>query len=235
MILEEETFSKFGYYPKTLKSKSRKRILVKYDKCDKIREIRMDAYRGLCKSCAQLDIFPSNESIKRMSKSHMGNSISASTRKKIGDSLRKKYIDTPHPSRKKHRSKETCEKISNSSKGRTYSDEMREKYFKCRPRGDEHYNWKGGTSKTFLYSKNGFTSKLKEMVRERDKYICQYCGKMPALDIHHIIPFRINKDNSLLNLITLCRSCHIYIEYLTDRILKENENPMKIFYQKWST
>jgi hypothetical protein len=42
-----------------------------------------------------------------------------------------------------------------------------------------------------------------------DKYICQMCKKIPALDklvVHH--KDRNRKNNSLTNLITLCRSCH---------------------------
>ena len=54
MILEEETYKKFGYYPKNLKLYSNKRILVKCDECREVREIRRQAYHDLCKSCAHL-------------------------------------------------------------------------------------------------------------------------------------------------------------------------------------
>lgn len=53
MILEEETFDKFGYYPSDLKPKSHKRILVACDDCGKIREICKDGYHDFCKPCAQ--------------------------------------------------------------------------------------------------------------------------------------------------------------------------------------
>ena len=57
-----------------------------------------------------------------------------------------------------------------------------------------------------------FWKKRAVEVRARDK-ICQHCGKTPrqngrALDVHHLIPYRISKDNSLGNLVALCRSCH---------------------------
>ena len=52
MILEKETFEKFGYYPKDLLANSHKRIIVKCDNCNKIREITKGAYRALCKPCA---------------------------------------------------------------------------------------------------------------------------------------------------------------------------------------
>lgn len=44
---------------------------------------------------------------------------------------------------------------------------------------------------------------------KRDKHSCQLCMKMPKkVHVHHIIPYRKSKDNSLTNLITLCPSCH---------------------------
>ena len=53
MILEEETFEKFGYYPSKLKSRSVKKILVKCDECGKVRISSKDAYRALCRSCGR--------------------------------------------------------------------------------------------------------------------------------------------------------------------------------------
>ena len=49
-------------------------------------------------------------------------------------------------------------------------------------------------------------------IRARD-IVCQHCGKTAsengrALDVHHIIPYRISKDNQPSNLVTLCRACH---------------------------
>ena len=58
---------------------------------------------------------------------------------------------------------------------------------------------------------------IRLIVYMRDNYRCQGCGitmndyKRP-LDIHHKVPFLISRDNSLSNLITLCRSCHMKIE-----------------------
>jgi hypothetical protein len=52
MILEEETFEKFGYYPSDLKSGSHKHILVACDKCGKIRQNPKRNYFPFCKSCA---------------------------------------------------------------------------------------------------------------------------------------------------------------------------------------
>ena len=55
--------------------------------------------------------------------------------------------------------------------------------------------------------------KRKQEVRERDK-VCRHCSKTSeengrALDVHHIDPYRYSGNNSLDNLLALCRSCHM--------------------------
>ena len=53
--------------------------------------------------------------------------------------------------------------------------------------------------------------KLSKNILERDKYQCQSCGidlKNKKHQCHHIIPYKISKDNSPMNLTTLCTSCH---------------------------
>ena len=60
-----------------------------------------------------------------------------------------------------------------------------------------------------------WTRSLKRMIRERDNYTCQMCGKIlegqkredeQSLAVHHI---DYNKKNCLpKNLVTLCGSCH---------------------------
>ena len=75
--------------------------------------------------------------------------------------------------------------------------------------GKANGNWRGGQA----YKYGPGWKEAKERVRERDK-VCQHCGKTPeengrALDVHHINPHRNSKDNSLENLVALCRSCHM--------------------------
>lgn len=41
---------------------------------------------------------------------------------------------------------------------------------------------------------------------------CACCGKTRHLQVHHIIPFRLTRDNSPTNLIPLCRACHKRVE-----------------------
>jgi 5-methylcytosine-specific restriction endonuclease McrA len=51
----------------------------------------------------------------------------------------------------------------------------------------------------------------REKCLKRDEFKCRKCGDgmlAKDLDVHHIIPFKKSKDDSLNNLITLCSSCH---------------------------
>lgn len=74
--------------------------------------------------------------------------------------------------------------------------------------GENNPNWKGGLS--FYPYTPDFNKKLKDRIRKRDNYTCQYpnCGIVQngiSHDIHHIDYNKENiKDN---NLITLCH-CH---------------------------
>lgn len=74
---------------------------------------------------------------------------------------------------------------------------------------ENHPNWRGGIGKLPYPYK--FNNKLKELIRERDNYMCQICGieekkHYRKLDVHHI---DYDKDNlNPINLITLCQGCH---------------------------
>lgn len=80
-------------------------------------------------------------------------------------------------------------------------------------------NWKGGKD-----SNRGLGWKrIRSEVVERDNHECQLCNLTEiecvsrykgSLHAHHKIPFRISKDNSLDNLITLCHRCHKHYEDL---------------------
>ncbi len=80
-------------------------------------------------------------------------------------------------------------------------------------KGHNNPNWKGGLS-CLPYSPD-FDNNLKDLIRLRDNYLCQLCGKLQIeelnkfnhkLIIHHI---NYNKLNSLPdNLITVCSSCN---------------------------
>ena len=51
---------------------------------------------------------------------------------------------------------------------------------------------------------------IRNLILYRDNWTCQNCNKINCiLDIHHINPFMETFDNSLSNLTSLCRSCHM--------------------------
>jgi hypothetical protein len=75
--------------------------------------------------------------------------------------------------------------------------------------GKNHPRWKGGDRK--YRGKDWYRRRIER--KELDNYTCQECGKKESeskipLDVHHIIDFKNGGDNSLENLLTLCRSCH---------------------------
>ena len=83
------------------------------------------------------------------------------------------------------------------------TDEQREHYAEVN-RGENNPNWRDGASQLpYDFRFNGI---LKDRVKERDGYCCQYCGTPFDLVVHHR---DWNKMNSNIdNLVTLCRSCH---------------------------
>jgi hypothetical protein len=82
---------------------------------------------------------------------------------------------------------------------------------------EKNPNWRGG----ICPERQKFYASLQwknacNLVIERDRNVCQRCGKIVSgrkLNIHHIVPF--NEDILLRaeigNLITLCSDCHCFI------------------------
>lgn len=106
--------------------------------------------------------------------------------------------------------KEHKKKIGKTVKGRTWklTEKTKRKMSLIR----------GGTGISYENSEYGseFDSSLKEKVRFRNSYKCQFCGCSQIengrqLDCHHIDYNK--KNNNTSNLISLCRSCHIKTNY----------------------
>lgn len=194
MILEEETFKKFGYYPKDLKSKSNKRILIKCDKCGIIRESNRENYRDLCLSCAKKEKHLSEETKKKISKSNEG----------------RKAWNKGIP-----QSEEAKKKNSESNKDRIFSEDSKQKISESRIgkyMGDKCPAWKGGVS--FEPYCILFNDEFKERVREYWNRKCVLCNKDEKengkrLSVHHVT---YNKetccDKSIPLFVPLCLSCH---------------------------
>lgn len=57
---------------------------------------------------------------------------------------------------------------------------------------------------------------LAESIRERDGRSCQRCGAGETdrrLDVHHVEPYRVARNNHPDNLVSLCASCHKVVEH----------------------
>jgi 5-methylcytosine-specific restriction endonuclease McrA len=46
---------------------------------------------------------------------------------------------------------------------------------------------------------------------KRDNNICRRCGK-PAKNVHHVIPRKKLENDSIENLVTLCKKCHRQVD-----------------------
>ena len=151
----------------------------------------------------------SKEHRKRISNSRIG--MKFSDEHKLNLSL--SHIGNPGYWLGKKRSEDTKEKFRLSHLGKKQS---RETILKRIKKGSEHYNWQGGiTPLTRKRVKGIFWKQIADEIRIRDKNTCQLCGlegNGKKLPVHHKIPFKISKDNSPENLITICQSCHMKAE-----------------------
>ncbi len=101
----------------------------------------------------------------------------------------------------------------NKGKSGCFSDEARQQMSQVKL-GTKNWNYIDGSSESTKY--NFEFKKLKPIIRKRDNYGCQLCGKeekttsmnrKKKFEVHHI---DYNKENNAEdNLITLCDSCHM--------------------------
>jgi len=84
---------------------------------------------------------------------------------------------------------------------------------------------------------------LADKIRKRDKNTCRKCNKKSIrfetkFGVHHIIPFRISKSNSPINLITACNRCHTQLENnyrrlgLTNFLKKYMRDNLKLYFKE---
>ena len=64
---------------------------------------------------------------------------------------------------------------------------------------------------------------ISKRLREKIPY-CQFCGSQKLLQVHHIIPYKYQKDNTVNNLLVLCARCHKKVEYEVETILDESQD-----------
>lgn len=90
--------------------------------------------------------------------------------------------------------------------------------------GSKNPAWRGGYEPFYGPS----WDRQARRARARDKHTCQYCGISEhelsrVLDVHHIKPLRdfdrdFKKANALVNLVSLCSSCHKLLEWHEDQM-----------------
>lgn len=185
MILEEETYRKFGYYPSELLPKSKKKILATCADCGKIRITSKNAFRPLCSSCGH-----KGENNPRWK----GGKI-----KRICEVCGKRFkIDLY---------------MINKGQGIFCSTKcMGDSYTKSR-KGENNPAWKGGLS--FEPYCHKFNNEFKEYIRDKFGRVCFLCPKTEEenterLSVHHV---NYNKncgcDGDLTcQFVPLCRSCN---------------------------
>lgn len=114
--------------------------------------------------------------------------------------------------------KETDERLKRLGENTSKTLKRLHKENKIKP-----WNYIDGRSKLLPPARYGDDwEAIRYLVYLRDKFTCQKCGITgKSLDIHHKIPFLISRDNSLNNLITLCRKCHMEEERRIRKELKK--------------
>jgi hypothetical protein len=96
-------------------------------------------------------------------------------------------------------SKATRKKMSLASKGKPKPWQIG-RWF-----GENNPRWVGGPEKYDGYTSE-FRTKIRHVILKRDKNRCRMCTTRLDLIVHHIDSNK--RNNSLSNLITLCRPCH---------------------------
>jgi hypothetical protein len=54
------------------------------------------------------------------------------------------------------------------------------------------------------------SNKMRYLVLARDGHMCRICGSKEDLEVHHMLALHLDGKSTMKNLITLCKSCHVY-------------------------
>jgi hypothetical protein len=151
---------------------------------------------------------------ENLRKARIGKKHSAETKQKIGLANKGKIpIQLWLSTIGRKVSQETRDKISKIHK-EAFASGKRESWNKgskglqkatsgsFRP-GKLNPSWNGGGRLRYA---EGFTTKLRNTIRQRDNFTCQICFKKEVNVVHHKDKNKTN--HAMKNLITLCSSCH---------------------------
>ena len=155
----------------------------------------------------------SAETRRKMSEAHKGKKIPLETRKKMSEAMKGRVLSEEH----KRKLSESRMGEKNPRYGASVSAETRKKMSDARIgiyTMENHPSWKGGTS--FEPYGPEFNEALKVEIRERDNYICQWCGKTGKC-AHHIDGD--HKNNEKWNLIILCGRCNLKEQFQREKLM----------------
>ena len=149
-------------------------------------------------------VFKKGQKCKNWNGFEKGHKHSAGTKRKL--SLAK--LGDENPAKRP----EVRKKISKIMKGKHTSPST--EFKKGQNLGEKNVNWNNGSS--FEPYGIAFNNQLKAYIRWMDNHTCQQCGITQnqlnyKLHIHHI-DFN-KKNNTIQNLISLCRTCHMQTNY----------------------
>lgn len=173
----------------------------------------------------------SEETKEKMSESHKGwknpnygKTFTEEHRLKLSKAHKGRRLTEEHKNRTKINSPKILLGKHNSpqtefKKGHKHSEETKRKISESHKK-IINWNYVDGRSKRLSPARYGDDwDKIRYLIYLKDRFTCQHCGiQGKRLDVHHKIPFLISFDNSLNNLITLCRPCHMKEER---RIIQE--------------
>lgn len=119
---------------------------------------------------------------------------------------------------------ETIPSLVKEGKGKYCSRRCFEIMHSINMRGKGSPSYIDGRSKNKRTYRGNNWDQIRKTVYKRDNYYCQICGRhcgKRIIQAHHIIPYKVSKDNSLGNLTTLCVYCHGVVE--GRRLMKKTE------------
>jgi len=161
----------------------------------------------------------SEERKKQISQAITGMKRSEETKRRIGEATRgrkhteewKRYmskIQKNQPHKKGYKHTEEAKKNMSLAHKKLGTKPPINRMF-----GEQNPFWQGGgTNVNRKRLARQSWLRLARKIRKKFQYICQNCTKSPAYQIHHIIPWKIDKNDREENLILLCRSCHRKVE-----------------------
>ena len=204
MILEEETYDAFGYYPSNLKPDSRKHILAACETCGEFRVPLRQSYRTFCKSC-----------IKKGNTNCLGYKATDEAKANISAALK----GNTHALGCKY-TEEIKANMSAARKG---------KYL-----GENASNWRGGISflPYCIKFNNRYKNHIRNLFGN-ECFLCGLleADNGRKLDVHHV---NYNKDcgcdGAKCICVPLCMRCHMKTNYNRDywqALIMEMLKPME--------